>query len=191
MRCLIVILSLLMAHVGGSVAQVMVTERYNVAALDVRIGLPHNNVNQIFADSRGFIWVATSGGGVARYDGYTFFKPVMGGDRAAESISCRAVAEDGFHRLWVAYDEETLVIDLNTMQCVVPEDTKTDIARFLKKPSVKVYCDTQGGLWQVTGDSIFRYSFNQKGQVSRIAACGYKANTPDITICDIDNNGSV
>ena len=191
MRCLIVILSLLMAHVGGSVAQVMVTERYNVAALDVRSGLPHNNVNQIFADSRGFIWVATSGGGVARYDGYTFFKPVMGVDRAAESISCRAVAEDGFHRLWVAYDEETLVIDLNTMQCVVPEDTKTDIARFLKKPSVKVYCDTQGGLWQVTGDSIFRYSFNQKGQVSRIAACGYRANTPDITICDIDNNGSV
>ena len=45
--------------------------RYNVSILDMSSGLPHNWVNSVYEDSRGFIWVATYGGGLVRYDGYS------------------------------------------------------------------------------------------------------------------------
>ena len=38
----------------------------NLTVLDMLAGLPHNFVNDIFEDSRGFVWVATYGGGLAR-----------------------------------------------------------------------------------------------------------------------------
>jgi ligand-binding sensor domain-containing protein len=34
-------------------------------------GLPHNSINKIVRDSRGFLWFCT-GDGLSRFDGYTF-----------------------------------------------------------------------------------------------------------------------
>ena len=50
-------------------AQNVLTERYNMTCLDLSVGLPHLHVNQIFADSQGFVWISTYGGGDVRYDG--------------------------------------------------------------------------------------------------------------------------
>ncbi|GEM_PF-5276770 len=41
--------------VCNSVAQGVLTERYQVTLLDLSAGLPHNNVNQFFVDSQGFV----------------------------------------------------------------------------------------------------------------------------------------
>ena len=61
-----------------SMAQtVMLTERYNVSYIDLKSGLPHNNVSAVFVDSNGFLWVGTYGGGLVRYDGYGMMTPVM------------------------------------------------------------------------------------------------------------------
>ncbi len=188
---LLAVFSLIMVCLLPVVAQNGVTARYNMETHDLRTGLPHNNVNQIFADSKGFVWVSTSGGGLSRYDGYSFMNPVVFSKNALSSNSCRAVAEDAFQRLWVAYDEGTVVVSLKTMNYVVPNFGKTNIARFLNKRSIKVYCDTKGFLWQVTGDSIFRFAFSENGDVSHVSACRYIANTPDITIKDIERNGTV
>ena len=38
--------------VGTSLAQNVPTDQYNMTCLDLSTGLPHNNVNQIFADSQ-------------------------------------------------------------------------------------------------------------------------------------------
>lgn len=35
-------------------------------------GLPHLRVTDLMQDARGFLWIGTHGGGVARFDGYTF-----------------------------------------------------------------------------------------------------------------------
>ena len=35
-------------------------------------GLPSNFIDDLFRDDAGFMWIATSGGGLCRYDGYDF-----------------------------------------------------------------------------------------------------------------------
>ena len=161
-------------------------ERYNMSCLDLTIGLPHDHVNDIFVDSQGFVWVSSYGGGAVRYDGYSFKAPSQG-----DSRSCLGFAEDRHHRLWIAYDEGTVVIDLNTMRRVVPSFGKGNIGSLLQRASVKVYCDSKGALWQVARDSIYRYEFDHAGHVSNISRCRYQGNTPYITIRDIENNGNV
>ena len=44
------------------------SERYNVTAITMDEGLPHNFVDDILKDSQGFLWIATRGEGIARYD---------------------------------------------------------------------------------------------------------------------------
>lgn len=177
--------------VAGASAQDLLTGRYNMVCLDLSAGLPHNHVNQLFADSHGFMWVSTYGGGAVRYDGHTFMKPALNRHAGFYSNSCKAFAEDPFQRLWVAYDEGTVVIDLRTMDQVSLESSKGDIASRLSQSSVKVYCDSKGSIWQLTRDSIFRYSFDKNGKVAHTSGCRYAGNTPDITIVDIENNGAV
>ena len=175
-----------------SEAQSMLAEHYNMACLDLSAGLPHNHVNQLFADSQGFIWVSTYGGGAVRYDGYSFMTPVLNKKTSMVSNSCKGFAEDRYHRLWVAFDEGTAVIDMHTLDATVPSDNgKGRIAARLKLPSVKVYCDSKGGLWQLTVDSVFRYTFHTDGSVAHVSRCRYHGNTPDVTIRDIERNGTV
>ena len=42
------------------------SERYNVTAITMDEGLPHNFVDDILKDSQGFLWIATRGEGIAR-----------------------------------------------------------------------------------------------------------------------------
>ena len=192
---------LLQLLAGVSVAQEVLTDRYIMTQLDLTTGLPHNNVNQIFADSQGFVWISTYGGGAVRYDGYSYTMPVLNRQTRMTSNSCKGFAEDRHQRLWVAFDEGTVVVDMRTMDCVVPvfneelriknEEYSTALDRRLTQSSVRVYCDSRGGLWQVTRDSIFRYTFDETGCVNHVSSCSYRGNTPDITISDIEHNGTV
>ena len=54
------------------------SERYNVTAITMDEKLPHNFVDDILKDSQGFLWIATRGEGIARYDGYEFTAFNMG-----------------------------------------------------------------------------------------------------------------
>lgn len=190
MKKLIISMFVLLTAAEGALAQGLL-ERYNVTNLDVQTGLPHNHVNGIFADSRGFIWISSYGGGAVRYDGYTYMRPNLKTRTGSISNSCKGFAEDRHHRLWTVYDENVTVMDMVTMGRTVPRYGKGDISRQLAKESVRVYCDSKGALWHVTRDSIFRYTFNDDGSVRHISAAAYRGNTPDINIRDIDQNGTV
>ncbi len=163
----------------------ILTERYNVSYLDLQSGLPHNNVSSIFADSNGFLWIGTYGGGVVRYDGYGMMQPVLG----LGSNSCKSITEDKFKRLWVAFDEGTNVIDLRTMLPVVPETADGDISELLSRPSAKVYSDALGRIWLVTVREVCLLTFSEEGKVSRVSTYKYVVNTPDVCVCDVDDNG--
>lgn len=183
---LVILLMQLLSLPARSSQSDMLVERYNMTRLDLTVGLPHDHVTDIFVDSRGFVWVSSYGGGAVRYDGYSFMAPQQG-----DSRSCLGFSEDRHQRLWIAYDEETVVIDLKKMLRVVPKYGSHDIGALLRRASVKVYCDSKGAMWQVARDSIYRYEFNESGDVTSISRCRYQGNTPDITICDIENNGNV
>jgi len=163
----------------------ILTERYNLSYINLENGLPHNNVSWLYSDSNGFLWIATYGGGLVRYDGYGMMMPMLG----LNSLSCKSMTEDRFKRLWVAFDEGTNVIDLNTMLPIVPKTSKGDISELLAQPSVKTYCDAQGRIWLITTKDVNLISFDADGQISDVTTYNYTGNTPDVSICDIEGNG--
>ncbi len=189
----IYLLSIFLSLVSSVIASPMddLLEQYNMSRIDLNSGLPHNNVNHIFVDSQGFIWVSSYGGGAVRYDGYMFMRPRLMAKSGSISNSCKGFAEDRHHRLWVAYDEGVLVMDMKTMNRTYLSYKKGDVERMLMKETVKVYCDSKGGLWHVARDSVFRYTFTENGEVRHVSGMRYRGNTPDVSICDIDQNGTV
>ena len=170
---------------GGRAVSTVLTERYNVSYLDLKDGLPHNNVSAIFVDSSGFLWVGTYGGGLVRYDGYGMMTPVMW----LNSNSCKSIAEDRFKHLWVAFDEGTNIIDLRTMSGILPESLDKNLQQLLSEPSTKTYCDAMGRIWLVTFSSVHMLTFNEQGHVANICSYAYHGNTPDVSIRDVEGNG--
>ena len=179
------IVGVLLLLFGGGVGAADLTERYNVSYLDLRNGLPHNNVSGIFADSNGFIWISTYGGGLVRYDGYGMMQPLMN----LNSNSCKSIAEDRFKRLWVAFDEGTDVIDLTTMSGLPLSSFSEPMRRLLAVSSTKTYCDALGRIWLITYSDVNLLTFDESGQVSHISSYRYQGNTPEISIRDVEGNG--
>ena len=180
-----ILLIALWGTIVGMAQSVMLTERYNVSYIDLRSGLPHNNVSAIFVDSNGFLWIGTYGGGLVRYDGYGMMTPVMW----LKSNSCKSIAEDRFKRLWVAFDEGTNIIDLNTMMGISPESLPDSVRTMLPEPSTKAYCDALGRIWLVTYSSVNLLTFDEQGRISKVSAYRYQGNTPDVCIRDVESNG--
>lgn len=163
----------------------ILTERYNLSYLDLSNGLPHNNVSALYTDSNGFLWIATYGGGLVRYDGYGMMQPLL----SLNSNSCKTITEDRFKRLWVAFDEGTNVIDLCTMHPVVPKTADGDLGQILAEPGVKTYHDALGRIWLVTNRHVYLITFDEEGMVSQMSSYQYTGNTPDICVCDVEGNG--
>ncbi len=163
----------------------ILTERYNLSYINLENGLPHNNVSSLFTDSNGFLWIATYGGGLVRYDGYGMMTPMLG----LKSLSCKSIAEDRFKRLWVTFDEGTNVIDLCTMLPVIPNSDKDNLASLLSQAGVKAYCDTYGRIWLITTSHVNLISFGDDGSVKHIASYRYRGNTPEVCISDVEGNG--
>ena len=163
----------------------ILTERYNQSYINLENGLPHNNVSSLFTDSNGFLWIATYGGGLVRYDGYGMMSPTLG----LKSLSCKSIAEDRFKRLWVTFDEGTNVIDLHTMLPIMPKSDKDDLASLLSQSGVKTYSDTYGRIWLITTSHVNLITFADDGSVKHIASYRYRGNTPEVCISDVESNG--
>lgn len=73
-------------------------QTYNFSYFNVPEGLPQSSVNAIYNDSRGYLWVATSGGGVAQFDG-KIFKTYNEKDGLAGNI-VTGIAEDKEGNMW-------------------------------------------------------------------------------------------
>jgi ligand-binding sensor domain-containing protein/AraC-like DNA-binding protein len=161
----------------------LLTERYNLSYLDLSNGLPHNNVRDIFKDSNGFLWISTFGGGLVRYDGYSFMAPRLD----LNSKSCRSITEDDFHRLWVAFDEGINIIDLRTMNSVVPDHP--ELQKLLVQPSIRCYRDALGRIWIINDQQISLVTFKSEGEINHICAYPHPWRMLDMAISDVEGNG--
>ena len=161
----------------------LLTERYNLTYLDLSNGLPHNNVSDIFKDSNGFLWISTFGGGLVRYDGYGVMEPRLD----LNSKSCRSITEDDFRRLWVAFDEGINIIDLRTMNSVVPDNS--ELQKLLVQPSIRCYRDAIGRIWIINNQQVSLVTFKSQGEIDKICAYPHNWRMLDMAICDVEGNG--
>ena len=95
MRRLLLLL-LYLIYILPSQAQNLPWERYNMTQLDLFAGMSSDYVDDIFQDTDGFMWISTNGGGLLRYDGYSFVRTVRDGSgwhwwKACRSSICAPV----------------------------------------------------------------------------------------------------
>ena len=178
-------------------AQGGLPSRFNVSYLNMAAGMPNNFADDIFQDSYGFVWISTHGGGLVRYDGFNFVNFGLGSNAISlRSNSCRNVYEDHFRRLWIAFEEGPQVLDLNTMQPIVPpcenEKVEAQLKKALKNSSSnRMYCDAKGNIWMISINLLTRFGFNEKGEVNSVLTIDYPFNAPDLGLCDVYRRGTV
>lgn len=180
----------------SSFAQGSLPSRFNVSYLNMAAGMPNNFADDIFQDSYGFVWISTHGGGLVRYDGFNYINFNLGSSGISlRSNSCRNVYEDHFKRLWIAFEEGPQVLDLKTMQPVIPpcenEKVEAQLNKALKNLCTRMYCDAKGNVWMVSFNLLTRISFNEKGEVNRVLSISYPYKAPDLGLCDVYRNGTV
>lgn len=169
-------------------------EHFNAAQLSMANGLPSNYVDDIYEDRLGFIWIATHGGGLVRYDGYTYLYLGIGHSTLhLRSNYCRNMTEDRFHRLWVAFDEYTDVLDLHTMQPVRPRGSTPAVDHklqsLLAERGIRVQADPTGLMWVATRGHIYALAFNDTGEVETISLLAYSSYHPDVSLCHLKGVG--
>lgn len=169
---------------------------YNTRYITIHEGLPHNFVDDIHRDSKGFIWMALNGGGVARYDGHDFvtFGP-SSSLRKIKSIFATTLSEDKFNRLWTVTDRGIDIIDMEKLSTLAEDDpifakleqgdSPVDISKIDFATS-----DKNGNMWLHADTIIAKVSFNDDGSVNRIATLTHEPlNVSILKIRDIEGNG--
>lgn len=189
----LIILLCFLSHTGNSHAQKQFADRYNITYVTMNNGLPHNFIDDLYKDSRGFLWVSTSGGGLSRYDGYEFvdYNPNTPQCKLKSNF-IRNVCEDTFQRLWMVSESGTDIIDLRTLKSVIPHDSQNLLNKLLDQPATRVLKDSQGCIWLHCANALHRITFNKKGEVENIATLSpVILNGPDIALQDIDDDGKI
>ena len=189
----IIILYIALASPAFLWAQESFTNRYNTIYITMNEGLPNNFVDDIYKDRQGFLWISMSGGGLSRYDGYEFvnFTPATPHCRLKSNF-IRKVYEDNFQRLWVVSEGGTDIIDLTTMQSVLPHDPRKKLETLIKQPAFMVTQDANGCIWLYCSNSLHRIAFRTNGDIESIHSL--EIPNPyryDIIFKDVENEGKV
>ena len=185
-----IVLTLLWTGLLPVRAQSPVDDRYLVSTLSMESGLPCNFVDDVCRDSAGFLWLATSGGGLCRFDGYELL--TFGSTSAVplRSNFIRNICEDGFHRLWIASEGGLDLLDLKTLDRIdLPHPTLETVGKQLCS---FLTMDARGHLWLKTGERLLRVEFDEKGGVRDVLEFTHGGLSPtNIIFEDVDGDGTV
>ena len=112
--------------------------------IDQEQGLPHHNVTMIYQDTWGNVWVATSGGGVARYLGERFMH--IDQTDGLQSDRIYAVAIDTTETLWMSVSNYGIacLTDGVVISDVDSGRIKTKVNDILIDDEQRVWCATSG-----------------------------------------------
>ena len=184
---LVFLFIILTAKVGG---QDKFRSGNNISYVTIDNGLLYDNIDFIHKDSRGFLWVATEGGGLSRYDGYEFIHYNMNTPVKLKCNFINSCCEDAFGRLWITSDEGIDILDLATNKTVhIQEPQEMSIFR---QPASKAIKDSKGNIWFYCNYTVYKITFDDKGNISKTySLLPASPDYPDIAIKDIDEDGNV
>lgn len=169
-------------------------------------GLSQNDVNCVFQDHRGFIWIGTNDG-LNRYDGYTFKTFRIGGNAAKnEGLASNIISkikEDDEGNLWIGTPNEGLCkFDIGKEQFTQIRNTITNPNRIADNHIYDIECMDDGTVWIATSKGVNIISEeNGKIRISTLSSAmgGALAHAPFNCISEDDegqkwlgyNNGIV
>ena len=145
------------------------SEKYRISALGIDEGLPYSFVEDVIKDSQGFLWTATKGGGVCRYDSYNFI--IFNREDSIHPIRnnfAKALCEDGFKRLWIAGESGLECIDILTLQPLDIPCNLTQWSILQHEEYSDLHHDRNGRLWLSSTRGLFCLTFDTKGRITKI-----------------------
>ncbi|MCW3083533.1 MAG: hypothetical protein JWP12_899 [Bacteroidetes bacterium] len=126
--------SVLLLQIIPSAAQ-----QYNFKNYTPKNGLATSIVNNIFQDTKGYIWFATQGGGVSRFNGKTFKNYTKADGLLSNDVTY--ISEDKVGNIWIATSEGVSKFDGVNFKNYTDKDG-------LSKGSVYcIYTDEKNVLW--------------------------------------------
>ncbi len=144
-------------------------ERYNFTALCMNEGLPCNYVDDIIKDSRGFLWIATPGAGISRYDGYDFLVCNMATlSTKLKSNFVRSLCEDNFGRIWAGSEMGIDIINIYNLEIEQIPGDETKLLPLYNFPVHYIYKSKSGHLWIASENCLYRLRFHSDGTINDI-----------------------
>lgn len=152
-------------------------QSYMFKSLEVKEGLPSNQINCIYKDSEGFMWFGTASG-VARYDGYRFSMFHSDGDSpdALPDNFVDKILEDPEGRLWMRTGETGYTYFDRTT-----ESFDNHVTDYLKQIGIEgipqnMEIDREGSIWFYVP---YKGCYRLRKGASRADALLYNAGLPD------------
>lgn len=143
---------------------------YDVSCLTMNDGLRHNYIDDIYKDSRGFIWFGYGGGGLARFDGYKFVDfNVNSARHPLHGNFATEIAEDSFGRLWVATEGGVDIIEVLTLNGASVCVDDAEAARILHQGILSVSTDASGCVWLRSRRGIYAIRLDDNGNIDATA----------------------
>lgn len=171
-------------------AQDRFEDDYLRSTLSMENGLPCNFIDDVCQDDAGFLWLATSGGGLCRFDGYDLLTFSATSGTPLKSNFIRNVCEDRFHRLWIASEGGLDLLDLGTLDRL--DLPHPDLETYSDRLCSFLTLDASGNLWFKTGKTLVRVSFDDKGLVRDVLEYTHDGLSPtNFVFEDVDGDGTV
>ena len=154
-------------------------------------GLPDQDVNGIYFDSRGYAWISTFGGGLVRYDGDSFIRFSARTDPEFISDFVNLCCEDGFGRLWIPNAGGMNILDLKHLSFVDEFPGMSRAWRHAHSPG-NVSKDAKGCMWFASDDWLYRVSFADDGNRFIVDSLRCSVSNSNLMSCisDVDEDGS-
>lgn len=148
------------------------SNRFSLASIMMKDGLPYNFVDDIIKSSDGYLWVTTYGGGVARYDGHefvTFHTNATDKRRILRSNFVEKLAEDSFHRIWMAGEAGIELLSTENLQMLsVASLQSQQMAALMKQSASFLLASKSGNLWICSRGKIYKVVFHSTGTVKKV-----------------------
>ncbi|MDF2437484.1 MAG: Response regulator containing a CheY-like receiver domain and a domain protein [Bacteroidota bacterium] len=114
-------------------------QQYNFKNYTAKNGLANSIVNNIFQDSRGYMWFGTQGGGVSRFNGKTFRNFTSTDGLIANDVTF--ISEDRNGNIWIATSEGVSMYDGQVFKNFSKKEGLSEGVVFW------IYADKQNNIW--------------------------------------------
>ncbi len=123
-------------------------QQLDIKSFSIDDGLPQSQINDVFQDHTGIIWVGTNGGGVSRYDGQKF--QTLGAKDGLNNNRVQAIFEDSKQNIWIGTSKGLNLFSNNKI-------TNVQDSVLGKLTIYRIHEHSNGELWLGTSDGIMIY----------------------------------